>query len=152
MRKKEKEIENVQEIEAVIKKAIVCRLGMSDGNQPYIVPVCFGYQDGKIYIHSSLEGLKVAYIKKNPNVCMEFETDVEIVEKDQACDWGVKFRSVICFGRASFITDEIKKTEALDILMCQYSQGSFAYNEKVLPKTAVIQIDIERMTGKQSGY
>ena len=151
MRKKEKEIKDKVEIEAVLKKAIVCRLGMSIGDTPYVVPVCFGYQDRKVYVHSSMEGLKIGYIKKNPNVCLEFETDVEIIEKDQACDWGVKFRSVIGFGKASFVTDEHEKKKALDIIMHQYSDRVFQYNKKALNKTAIIEIVIDEMTGKQTG-
>ena len=139
------------DIEAVIKQARFCRLGMCDNNMPYIVPVCFGYQDQTVYIHSSLKGRKVEFLKKNPNVCVEFDIDTEIVENDPACDWGVKFKSVIGFGNVSFITDKQKKIEALGIIMRQYADRSFAFNEKVLGKTAVIQIAISSMTGKQSG-
>jgi nitroimidazol reductase NimA-like FMN-containing flavoprotein (pyridoxamine 5'-phosphate oxidase superfamily) len=32
-------------IESIIQQALVCRIAMSDGGQPYAVPVCFGYED-----------------------------------------------------------------------------------------------------------
>jgi len=43
MTKKEKEITDTSDIETVIAQTPVCRLGLSDGAAPYIVPLCFGY-------------------------------------------------------------------------------------------------------------
>ena len=43
---------------------MVCRIGLADGSEPYIIPVCFGYLPGIIYLHSSLSGKKIAIIEK----------------------------------------------------------------------------------------
>lgn len=59
MRRKEKEITDKSEIEAVIHNSVVCRIGLVDDNIPYIVPLCFGYRDNTIYVHVSLEGKKI---------------------------------------------------------------------------------------------
>ena len=56
MRRKEKEITGKQEIEEIIKKPPVPRIALTDGDTPYIVPVCFGYRDGIIFIHGSSKG------------------------------------------------------------------------------------------------
>ena len=63
MRRKEKEISEESAIEAVIKKSIVCRLGMVDEGKPYIVPLCFGYKDRTIYVHGSLKGKRIDAIR-----------------------------------------------------------------------------------------
>ena len=78
MWRKEKEITEKSAIEAVILQSIVCRLGLSDGNIPYIVPLCFGYQDRAIYVHGSSEGKKTDIIQRNPNVCFEFDINSEM--------------------------------------------------------------------------
>ena len=65
IRRKDKEITDSREIEAVIEKATVCRLGLVDRGEPYIVPVNFGYERNAIYFHSALEGRKVELIKRN---------------------------------------------------------------------------------------
>jgi len=64
MRRKEKEITEKSEIEDVIHKAIVCRMGLSDNNIPYIVPMCFGYKDNTIFVHGFLKGKKSTFFKK----------------------------------------------------------------------------------------
>jgi len=151
MRRKEKEITEKDEIEAVIHKAIVCRLGLSDGNIPYIVPMCFGYKDNTIYVHGSLKGKKIDILQKNQNVCFEFDINAEIVKGENACDWGMKYKSVIGFGKALFLKEPDDKQKALDIIMNQYSDRPSQFSEKVIDRTTVIKIEIESMTGKQSG-
>ena len=150
MRRKEKEITEKSAIEAVIRKALVCRVGLSDNGMPYIVPVCFGYQDDTIYVHGALEGKKVDILKKNSNVCFEIDIDPEIVKGKTACEWSIKYQSVIGFGKASFVDDPDQKQKALNVIMYQYSDGSFQFPESTIHKTAVIKIEITSMTGKQS--
>ena len=58
MRRIDREITDFVEIESILNDASVCRIGLVDGSEPYIVPVCFGYSDGRIYIHSAIFGEK----------------------------------------------------------------------------------------------
>ena len=151
MRRKEKEIRDQADIEAVIEQAQFCRLGLCDGDMPYVVPMCFGYRDEKIYIHSAAEGRKVAVLRKNPNVCVQFDVDSEIVENEKPCSWGVGYRSVMAFGKAVFLSDPDQKAAGLEIIMAQYSGGSFELLPGSVDRTAVVEITVETMTGKASG-
>jgi nitroimidazol reductase NimA-like FMN-containing flavoprotein (pyridoxamine 5'-phosphate oxidase superfamily) len=150
MRRKEKEITEVSAFEAVITKSLVCRLALSDDNSPYIVPLCFGYKDKVLYFHSSQKGKKIDIIKKNPKVCFEFDTDTQIVKAEDACRWTMKYRSVIGFGKAQLLNETEEKRKALNIIMNQYSDGTFHFDDAILKKTLVIKVEIESMTGKQS--
>ena len=152
MRRKEKEITEKTEIEDVIHKSIVCRVGLSYDNIPYVVPLCFGYQDDTIYVHGSLEGKKINILQKNQNVCFEFDINTEITEGENACEWGMKYHSVIGFGKAFFLEETEDKRKALNIIMNQYSDKPSRFSEKAIDSTAVIKIEIESMTGKQSGF
>ncbi len=58
MRRDDREITDLLEIESILYHAIVCRIGLTDGNEPYVVPVSFGYEEGTIYFHSAPEGKK----------------------------------------------------------------------------------------------
>ena len=151
MRRNEKEIKDPAALRAVIQQSMVCRVGLSDGNRPYIVPLCFGYEDGFLYFHAAHEGRKIEIIKKNNCVCFEFEANAEIVEEQQACDWSMRYQSVIGFGTAVFLDDVEEKRRALQIIMRQYSNRSFSFPEHSLASTTVIRVAIESMTGKQSG-
>ena len=150
MRKKEKEITEKAVIEAIITKSLVCRLALSDDNSPYIVPLCFGYNDKVLYFHGSQKGKKIDIIKKNPKVCFEFDTDIEIIEVEDACRWSMQYKSVIGFGNAVILKDTEEKRKALDIIMSQYSDGTFEFDDSILKKTAVIKVEIGSMTGKHA--
>ena len=152
MRRKEKAVSDASGINAIIGKANVCRLGMVDGDRPYIVPLSFGYQDNTLYFHGALKGRKMDLLKQNPNVCVEFEIAVEAIADVDACSWSMKFQSVIGFGKASIVEGLELKRQALGIIMAQYSDKAFEFSENKVNATAVIKVEIEKMTGKQSGF
>ena len=150
MRRKDKEITDIGEIESIIRKSLVCRLGLADDGSPYIVPLCFGYKNNGLYFHSAKEGRKIEILKRNNDVCFEFDDNLEVQAGKAACDWGMKYRSVIGYGRASFIEDPEEMRKALDIIMRQYADGDFEYSEKLFEEALVIKVDISSMTGKKS--
>ena len=152
MRRKDKEISDKSDIEAVIKNAKVCRLGMINGNNPYIVPLCFGYHHNSLYFHGAIKGLKIDLIRANPNVCFEFDTLLETIESENACDFSMKYQSVVGTGKAVLVEGSDEKLQALDIIKSQYSDKQFQYPENMVKATAVITVEIESMTGKQSGF
>lgn len=73
MRRKEKEINNITEIERIINESPVCRIALSDNGLPYMIPVCFGYSNRHLYFHSANAGKKIDILKKNNNICFEFD-------------------------------------------------------------------------------
>jgi nitroimidazol reductase NimA-like FMN-containing flavoprotein (pyridoxamine 5'-phosphate oxidase superfamily) len=151
MMRKEKEITEKSRIEDILRRALVCRIAMSFSDEPYVAPVCFGYEGDKIYIHSAREGKKIDILRKNNRVCFEASVDVELTEGKLACDFSMKFRSVIGFGKARFIEDPSEKAAALDVIMRHYGRmETESYNEKILGKTQLIVIEIDSMTGKES--
>ncbi len=150
MRRKDKEITDVATLEEILSIATVCRLGLCEGNQPYVVPLCFGYKDNALYFHCASQGKKLDILRKNDNVCFEVDIDQQIVKSDQACNWGMKYKSVIGFGKAVFIEDIELKRKALGIIMEHFSKDSFKISEEAIKNTTVVKIEIESMTGKKS--
>lgn len=150
MNRKEREIKELSLIEEIFKKAKVLRLGLCENNNPYIVPLNFGYKDNHIYLHSSKKGMKIDILKKNNNVAFEVDLDHVLIESHRACGFSMDYESVIGFGRAFFIEDTNQKKEALDIIMAHYSPNKFEYELDELEKVSLIRIDIDSMTGKKS--
>ncbi|MGM0428212.1 MAG: pyridoxamine 5'-phosphate oxidase family protein [Thermodesulfobacteriota bacterium] len=150
MRKREKEIQDRSEIEAILDKAQVCRLALSDDNRPYMVPLNFGYKDNCLYFHTGRTGKKIDILKRNNSVCFQVDVDLEVVESDNPCDWNMNYRSVIGHGRAVFLEDPAEKKHALDIIVEHYGAAKNDYDEARLKRLTLIKVDIERMTGKRS--
>jgi nitroimidazol reductase NimA-like FMN-containing flavoprotein (pyridoxamine 5'-phosphate oxidase superfamily) len=152
MRRKDKEITDEKVIEEIIAKAQICRIGLSMEGEPYVFPVNFGYRDRCLYFHSAQQGRKIEMIKKNPRVCFQMETDVELIPTEKACDWSIKYRSVIGYGKASFLNNRAEMKEALDTIMSHYSDRNFIYSEESLSSVCIVCIHIESLTGKNSGF
>ena len=150
MRRKELEITERAGIEAIIAKATVCRLAMCDGDRPYIVALSFGYSDNSFYFHCATEGKKLDILATNNRVCLQLDADVKVERGDTACDFGVKYESVIAYGTATILDDPSEKTEALDILVQHYSASPEEYPEALVNATKVIKVEIESMTAKKS--
>jgi hypothetical protein len=151
MRRKEKEIKDPKILESVLRQAAICRLGLAENNSPYVVPLNFGYRANCLYLHSAGEGRKINILKKNNKVCFEAELEVELIPAEKACDWGMKYISVIGFGKAYFVESSEEKREALNIILEHYSEKPpFEYLEEDLNRVTVIKVKIESMTGKKS--
>ena len=152
MRRKEREITDIKEMEEIMHKAEVCHLGLAVDNTPYVVPVSYGYEDNCLYIHCAKEGRKLDMIRKNNTVCFQMDIDAGITGKDKpACGWSTTYRSVIGYGEAFVVEDFQQKKSALDIIMRHYSnKKSFEYREKAVEDVGIIKIVIHHLSGKKS--
>ena len=153
MRKKEREIAEIAEIESIISSADVCRLAIANDNIPYIVTMNFGYTGGEnphLYFHCAPEGRKLDMTRRNNYVCFELDTDHAIYKGEKGCDWGMQFSSVVGYGKIFIVDDAAEKKAGLDNIMNQYGgSGVYSYDEKVLARTTILRLDISEMTGKR---
>ena len=152
MRRKDREITDRAEIDEIVRSAKVMHLALADNNIPFLVPVFYAYDGTALYFHSARVGTKIEIMKRNNNVCFEISVDHGVIESDMACDFEAKHRTVIGFGKAAFVEDEVEKIKALDMIVAQFSNKRFEYPKTNLNSAAVIRIDIESMKGKKHGF
>jgi hypothetical protein len=153
MKRNDREITEIQEIEKIIRKADVCRIAFANDNIPYIVTMNFGYAGGNdrtLFFHCANEGRKLEMIRKNNLVCFEMDTDHNLYTGEKGCDWGMKYKSVVGYGNISIVGDfEIRKA-GLDCIMKHYEgDKNYSYDDKVLSGTTILKLDIIEMTGKK---
>jgi nitroimidazol reductase NimA-like FMN-containing flavoprotein (pyridoxamine 5'-phosphate oxidase superfamily) len=153
MRKKDREIKDREEIEEILYSNKVCRIALSDDDKPYIIPMNYGYKGNKIFLHSAVEGKKIDIIKKNNKVCFEITDSVEELPAEKACDFSTKYRCVIGFGIIKIVDDLDREKEALQILMKQHTgENDWQFPDEIVVKTTILEIEIESITGKKSGF
>lgn len=152
MRRKDREIVDINKIENIIANARYMHLGMFDEIYPYVVPLHYGYQmeDGKLtfYVHSAMKGHKLECIQKNNNVFVEIDRGESLVTADIPCQYGAEYESVMCRGKATIIENPAEKCKALSILMKAQTGKEHVISEKMTEAVAVIRIDIESYTAK----
>ena len=141
--------EQIDYIEAVIKKAVYFHVAFSVDDQPYVVPLNFGFKDGVFYVHSKPHGKKLAMLAKNPKVAFSLQTDVEpLHDAEKAENCSMRYMSIMGEGLAQLVQDQDEKMMALDAICEQYDLEPYEYNEKMLASIAIIKIVPETMTGK----
>lgn len=151
MRRKDKELRELSQMEAVIREAKVLRIAMFDEEFPYLVPVSFGFKAGTFYFHCAPEGKKVQLLERNGNVCFEVEAGVEPLKGSTPCKWSMQYASVIGFGRAFPVEDPREKRKALEIILSHYDPAPDELKED-LSRLSVFGIQVVSMTGKLSGH
>lgn len=120
-----------------------------DNGYPYAVPVSYVYADGKIYFHSAVQGHKMDAIRQHP------EVSFCVVEQDRIvpAEFTTYFRSVIVFGKARILTDEVEKRAALLRLAEKYSSGESGMQDAIdkgFDHLVMVEITVEHMTGKEA--
>lgn len=151
MRRSDMEITDQRELDEIIKKAQVCRLGVSYESMAYIIPMSFGYADRVLYFHSGPEGLKLLILRENPKACFEVEIDTEVMPSAHGCNWSMKYQSVIGFGEVAFVEDVEEKRKALQIIMQQYGDDLKMVEDVKLSGITIFKLVVSTMTGKRSG-
>ncbi|NLU40050.1 MAG: pyridoxamine 5'-phosphate oxidase family protein [Bacteroidales bacterium] len=147
-------IQDKAAIESVIRSCRTCFLGLSDeNNQPYVVPMNFGYSDGFIYLHSAKEGRKWQVMNSNPKACVTFCLGDELAWQDEhiACSWRVKSKTVIAEGTLEFVDDFEEKKNILKIFMAQYSDREFEFGAPAVRNVGVIRMKIDVLSAKEFG-
>ena len=82
--RREREVTDLNEIKAILDKCMIVHLGLVDGDEPYVVPLNYGYtmDNGKLtlYMHGARTGYKLDLMRANPKVFFEMDCDVEPFE------------------------------------------------------------------------
>ena len=161
MRKKQCEIKSRAEIDRILERGRVGRMASNGADgYPYITPVNYVYQNGKIYFHCARAGEKLDNIRRDARVC--FEVDIPLAYLDlgyygdnpESCGVTQFYQCVIIRGRAEIVEDEDEKAAALNGLVASHEPEGRRF-QKVTPETKafdlcdVVAVRIDSISGKQ---
>lgn len=153
MRKKEREITDKNEIAALIKKGKYTTIGLCRNNEPYVVTLSYGYDEGKsaLYFHSAVNGLKIEFIKENPKVCATIIDD----RGYQLGQCEHHYAPIVLWGKMSIVEELEEKKYAMDILLNHLEENSQPIkertlkNEQVYQNIGILKLEITELTGKE---
>ena len=152
MTKRERQITDESQILKILDTAKVLHLGLSVNDEPYVVPMNYGYrlEDGKLvlYMHSALLGKKLDMMRANSKVFFELDCDRMPFEGDKPCQYGLVYSSVMGRGTARIIEDVEEKKQAMAVLMKTQTGKDFEFDDKLVSIVAVIRVDVAEYTAK----
>lgn len=131
------------EIAAFLKRGFWGVLATAVGDEPYGVPVIYGYDDdGSFYIANG-PGKKIESLKSNPNVTLTV-VDVE--------DYGRRWESVIVYGKVEIVEEIGAKLHALNVLRKQIPRPSLRVTDVArAARATIVRIVPTQVTGKAAG-
>ena len=130
------------ECSSLLSAARYGRLGLTKDGQPYVVPMSYVYQDGRIYLHSRGNGKKVEYVTENPRACFQ----IDLLDKE-------RWSSVIATGIAR-LSDSVEAKQKMFDAFTNKGQGGhggkkFSREELERMPMTIWEIEIEEMTGRE---
>lgn len=153
IRRKDKEITDLNEMKKVLKTAKYVTLAMSFNNEPYLVTLSHGYDQQKncIYFHCAEEGKKIEFFKKNNLIWGQALIDCGYVQ--EKCDQ--LYSSTQFKGRVILVTNLIEKEHGLKVLIESLEKDpkkimKKQITEQSIKKVMIGRIDIEYMSGKRN--
>ena len=153
MTKRELQITDEVRIRQILDTAKVLHLGLAVDNEPYVVPMNYGYtmENGRLvlYLHSALRGKKLDMLRANPRVFISLESDLKPFEGKVACQYGLSYASVMGRGEAVIVEDVEEKKQAMSILMKTQTGKEFTFEDRLVSVVAVIRIDVAEYTAKE---
>lgn len=141
-------------LDGILRAAPILYLALNADPAPYVVPVCFGVEEDRLYIHGAAAGMKIDLIRANPFVGFSACTDVVIRAGADACSSTASGTSVAGTGRARIVEDREERIRGLDAIMRHYHLEAGApplYRPQSFSRTCVIAIHIATLQGKRTG-
>ena len=152
MTKRERQVTDPQQIQAILDTAKVLRLGLAVDNEPYVVPMNYGYvmEAGKLtlYLHSAVRGRKLDMVQANPKVFFEMDCDLKPFEGNLPCQYGLSYSSIMGRGTACLVEDVEEKKKAMSILMKTQTGKDFSFEDRLVGIVTVIRVDVAAYTAK----
>lgn len=153
MRRTDREVTDPAQIARIIEKAKIVHVGMADGGRPYVVPLHYGalFNDGilTLYLHCANEGRKLDFIKKNPQVFIEIDTDIAPISGGEIpCKYGSAYASVMGEGTAQIVENGDEKIFGLECIMKTQTGRGFTVSAQMAAAVTVLKIEVPQVTAK----
>ena len=152
MTRRERQVTDINEIIKILDNSKVLHLGLVDGDEPYVVPMNYGYtyenEKLTIWLHCAKQGRKLDVMRANPKVFFEMEYGITPFEGEVACKYGITYSSLMGRGIATIIEDVETKRVALSALMKTQTGKNFEFENRMAEVVGIVRIDVIEFTAK----
>jgi nitroimidazol reductase NimA-like FMN-containing flavoprotein (pyridoxamine 5'-phosphate oxidase superfamily) len=110
----------------IIDESRICHVGFTLDRQPYVVPMALGRDGETILLHGSVVSRLMTNLADGLPCCVTITHLDGLVLARSAFNSSMNYRSLMVFGSASLVSDEIEKKRGLDILVEHLAPGRLA--------------------------
>lgn len=154
MRRKDREIKDFGKMTEILSACDCCRIGLVDGEEAYIVPMNFGYEDmnGRLtlYFHCAKEGRKIDLTPKQKFVAFETDTKHTLTSGETACEYSFLYQCVMGKGVLEILEENDAKVHGLQKIMAHYSEKEeWEFQQALLDRIYVLRLTVTEWSCKE---
>lgn len=147
--------ESKEQIDKIINECLYCTVSLNgtDGF-PYVFPMNFVCDDGKIYLHSAPHGTHISILENDNRIVLSFIHGENLVYQHHrvACSHSIRSDSVIIKGTVTFIECLEKKIDVFNKLMSRFvPDKEFVYSLPSLQNVKIWVVEPEQVSAKGVG-
>jgi len=154
VRRTEREILDRKELDAVLTRGRYMAVALCRDGEPYVVTLSYGYsaEENALYCHCAREGLKLEFLRANPEACATVVEDLGYKKGECAH----AYRSVVVRGRMDVVENRAQKAHGLRVLLAHQESDPLEVEQRLLPdgaaydRVTVLRLRIEEITGKRA--
>ena len=140
-----------REVHEILDAGFVGHVGFVVDGQPFVIPMAYGREENRIFLHGATTSRLMTHIKKGVPVCLTVTHLDGIVLARSAFHHSMNYRSVVLFGDRTEVPAE-NKEHALFIVSEHILKGRWESsrkpNRKELKATTVLELKIESASAK----
>jgi nitroimidazol reductase NimA-like FMN-containing flavoprotein (pyridoxamine 5'-phosphate oxidase superfamily) len=143
---------DTETIYKILDKEFICQIGFVYQEHPVVIPTIYGRKDDTLYFHGASVSRMLQAMEKGVPVSINVTRTNALVLARSAFHHSLNYESVTLFGKASLITDEKEKLNALHIISDQILSDRWEEvrlpNQKELNVTKVLKLKITEGSAK----
>jgi nitroimidazol reductase NimA-like FMN-containing flavoprotein (pyridoxamine 5'-phosphate oxidase superfamily) len=136
----------------ILDEGFICHVGFAPEGQPFVIPTGYARVDDKLYIHGSQASRMLRTLSGGVDACVTVTIIDGLVLARSAFHHSMNYRSVVIFGRATFVEDREEKYAALLALSEHIVPGRWADvrepTEQELIQTTVLSLPLTEASAK----
>ena len=148
VRRRDRALPEVEALEILARAEYGVLATVGADGWPYAVPVNHVLCGEVLYFHGALEGHKLENLANCDRVSFCAVASARVLPDKLS----TLYESSVVFGRAALVTDPVEKQRALELLAARFSGKLTAAADDAIrtdaARTAVVRIQVERITGK----
>ena len=139
-------------IYSILDEGLVCHVGFTVDDQPYVIPTAYCRVDDKLYIHGAVASRMLKTLQGGVNVCLTVTLVDALVVARSAFNNSMNYRSVVVLARATVVDNFDEKYAAMQALVEHVVPGRWEDCRKPTPNeiraTSILSLPIEEASAK----
>jgi uncharacterized protein len=113
-------------VHSILDEALICHVGFTVDDHPYVIPTIHTRVDDTLYLHGSPASRMLRNLKDGVDVCVTVTVVDALVLARSAFHHSLNYRSVLVLGRADAVGPGEEKRAALEALVDHIAPGRSA--------------------------